>query len=291
MIKKALLLVLPLLLVITVSVQAKAFFGIVPSGKSTVGSGSVESGLLISSVIDDSPAQSAGLRSRDVLVSFDGKQVEDIDDLTFYLRKLSAGDKVEIAWYSGGKQFTSKVTLIEYPQKEKIKKIITYEQSFNIKSKTFLGVGVLGINDNLLEFFGVEDGSGVLVDAIVNGSPAEKAGILVGDIIINISGHDVDSPGRLSRLIRKNNPGDEIEIRVMREHVELNFLVELTDRDFSDLPAMPEFPEALRFDFPELPEFPTIPELRKYSSRIKVNILIPGLEPVVKAFKQLKYIY
>jgi S1-C subfamily serine protease len=58
--------------------------------------------------------------------------------------------------------------------------------------------------------------SGVLVAAVLNGGPADQAGIMPGDIIVRIIGQPVSDPDEAIRLISKIDPGTEIELLVLR---------------------------------------------------------------------------
>jgi S1-C subfamily serine protease len=73
--------------------------------------------------------------------------------------------------------------------------------------------------------------AGVLVAAIVPGSPAEKAGLKRGDIILEIDGEAVNSPRNLLEAIQAKEPGDTIEATVQRGSERLAYSVELGEQD------------------------------------------------------------
>src|SRR5690349_20519389 len=68
--------------------------------------------------------------------------------------------------------------------------------------RAWLGVSLLDLSDELREHFGASRESGVMVESVADGSPADKAGVRVGDIIVAIDGKDVKSSSDLRGAIR-----------------------------------------------------------------------------------------
>ncbi|MDP3014633.1 MAG: trypsin-like peptidase domain-containing protein, partial [Candidatus Subteraquimicrobiales bacterium] len=76
---------------------------------------SVERGALIIQVYPDTPAEKAGLKRRDVVIKFDDKTIESMDDLIAAIRTRKVGDEVTIVFLRDNKQLSVKVTLTEKP--------------------------------------------------------------------------------------------------------------------------------------------------------------------------------
>ena len=239
-----------LVLLVPAFAGPKVFLGIVPGdGAALKASGFQGDGLLIKRVVSGGPAEKAGVQSGDVLIELDSKPIADLDDLSFFLRRFNPGDKVKVVVRRDNQSRSFDVTLAEPPMREM--EVITQVPPVTSSSgRAFLGVSVTSINDNLLEYFGVDQGVGVLIDNVVEDSPASRAGIRVGDVLVLIENHEVESPGRLSRLIRRFKPGDEVKVLVVRSGREKTLTAVLADRDFSENRALPE-----------LPQFPAFPEL------------------------------
>ncbi len=72
-----------------------------------------QSGVLVSDVVDDSPAAKAGLQDGDVIVAFAGKPLSDYDSLTAAVRAAKPGEKVDVTVLRDGKKKTIKVELGE----------------------------------------------------------------------------------------------------------------------------------------------------------------------------------
>jgi len=89
-----------------------------------------------------------------------------------------------------------------------------------------LGVSVNELNEQLAEYFGVKSGEGVLVTEVFDGTPAEKAGMKAGDVILRIDNQRVESVGDIHAAIHDKS-GKEVDVIVMRDHRETTLKVTL----------------------------------------------------------------
>ncbi|MEW6674679.1 MAG: DegQ family serine endoprotease [Nitrospirota bacterium] len=81
----------------------------------------------------------------------------------------------------------------------------------------WLGVSVQSITPELAKQFNLKEEKGVLVGDVVEGSPAEKAGILRGDVIIEYEGKKTDEPYHLRNMAANTIPGKEVKLKILRE--------------------------------------------------------------------------
>lgn len=79
-----------------------------------------------------------------------------------------------------------------------------------------IGISTVQLTKQLAEYFGVGEGTGVLVTAVTDDGPAAKAGVKAGDVITAVDGEKVDGPGDLSRTINKKKDGD-VTITLIRK--------------------------------------------------------------------------
>jgi S1-C subfamily serine protease len=112
----------------------------------------------------------------------------------------------------------------------------TFEKIESSTSKGRLGVAVMSLSPELRTFFGSPDKSGVLVAKVEPGSPAARAGIAVGDVIINVRETKVDDAADV--LAALNTTADRIKVRVLRDKKPLELEVSLVSTTQSTL----EFP-------------------------------------------------
>jgi serine protease Do len=99
-------------------------------------------------------------------------------------------------------------------------------------SRGWLGVVIQEVNKDLAESFGLERPAGALVAQVMDGGPAAKGGLKVGDVILEVNGESIDMSGDLPHLIGSMKPGSEAKLEVVRDgqHKTLNI----------DIGAIPE---------------------------------------------------
>jgi Do/DeqQ family serine protease len=83
-------------------------------------------------------------------------------------------------------------------------------------TRGWLGVGVQPLTAELAKSFGVS-GEGVLVNQVMPKSPAEAAGLKVGDLILSVDGKSIKDPRELQRVIADTDIGKSIELHILRE--------------------------------------------------------------------------
>jgi serine protease Do len=91
----------------------------------------------------------------------------------------------------------------------------------------YLGVAVRPVTPEAAESAGLKEQTGVLIENVVEGSPAEKAGVLKGDVIVAVNGQAVAAPQELTRRIVGTPPGTRVELSLLRKGKPLRLPVEL----------------------------------------------------------------
>ncbi len=151
-----------------------------------------------------SPAAAAGLKIGDVMVVYDGRRVEDIDQTKQMLRETPAGKDVRIQIYRNGAAQTvvAKIgSTVVGPQMPAISlgpsAVGTIPDMALPRMTWRLGIGadVEALEAQMAEYFGVKDG--LLVRSVMKGSAAEKAGLKAGDVIVRVGDAKVATPADL----------------------------------------------------------------------------------------------
>ena len=94
----------------------------------------------------------------------------------------------------------------------------------------FLGVRPAPLTPQVVERFDLSTELGILVASVVEGSAAERAGVQTGDVIVSVDGEEMRQVEDLLALLRERAPGDEVEIRLVRDGEEEAVRVRLRDR-------------------------------------------------------------
>jgi serine protease Do len=125
-----------------------------------------------------------------------------------------------------------------------VQRVIKDLAEFGHVRRPLLGVSINDITQEDAEVFKLSEISGVLVeDFSPEDSPARAAGLERGDVIIGLAGKKVDRAGQLQRLIAEHEPGDDIELRVIRYGQPRVFTVTLEE---APLPVNEEAPKNAR---------------------------------------------
>jgi serine protease Do len=95
----------------------------------------------------------------------------------------------------------------------------------------WLGVQLQTLDPDLTKALQLPDDQGVLVDEVVGESPAEKAGLKHGDVIVAFEGSPVREVKDLTKAVRKASPGDEVAITVLRDGKRQDLAVTLGARE------------------------------------------------------------
>jgi serine protease Do len=161
-------------------------------------------GAIISRVESGSPADAAGLRPGDVIVSYNGKPVQDADALTGMVADTPAGTKVPIAYYRNGAQQSATATIAR----------LDLEDNDNAGNNDRGGAPGFGLSledltPDIARQLEVPPGvGGALVDAVEPYTPASNAGLKRGDVILEVNRQPVHSAADASRALRSVRSGD-----------------------------------------------------------------------------------
>jgi serine protease Do len=153
-------------------------------------------GALVSDVTSGGPAEKAGIRSGDVIVAFNGKEIKDEHDLPQAVASTTPGKTVEVRLLREGKEMTVAVTITEMAG-EPGKPAGGGELSRN------LGLTVQDITPEIAQRFEISNTKGVIVTDVAEGSKAEDAGFNEGDIIRAIKRNPVNNAAEFAKLVKK----------------------------------------------------------------------------------------
>jgi len=88
---------------------------------------------------------------------------------------------------------------------------------FDAPDHGFMGVHLGEIEGQMAEFYGVEDGKGALITEVNEDSPAAKAGLKAGDVIVKLGDQEITSTKSLHKAMQETKPEQELDIKVVRK--------------------------------------------------------------------------
>lgn len=158
-------------------------------------------GALISQVNKDSPAEKAGMKPGDIIVRFNGRGVNDSAQLRNMVAASAPGSKASIAVVRNGREKNFTVTVGE----------MSYEAAAPAGSPggaesplARLGLAVQTLTADLARQFGIDEGKGVLVTGVEQGSLAAMSNLQPGDLIVEADRKPVSSVDELQSILGKD---------------------------------------------------------------------------------------
>lgn len=164
-----------------------------------------EYGAWVEGVGAGSPAAEAGIQVNDVIVAYNANRVESARALRRMVQETPAGRSVELRVIRQGRPMLISVTLGE--GKDTLVQAARPRRSF--------GAWIVKVGPQLGEYFGLDDGVGLVVNEVQANSAADRAGIRPRDILAEIGGSPVTSPEMVGEAINEI-PGNEVDVVVIR---------------------------------------------------------------------------
>jgi serine protease Do len=180
-------------------------------------------GALVQAVQPKSPAAKAGIQPGDVVVSVNGKQVENAGQLTRNVSSVAPGGKVTLTVLRGNEKKDLQATVAQRPDEEALARGESQQdeegeqaQGARKPGEEKLGIRVAPLTPQIARELGFEGNQGVLVVAVAPGGPAANAGIRRNDIILEANRQPLKSVDQLVGVIGKMKAGQVVVLRVQR---------------------------------------------------------------------------
>jgi len=222
-----------------------------------------EYGVEITTVEPDSPADKAGLKPGDVVLEYNGQRVEGTQQFVRFVRETPPGRTVRLTVFRNGATQTVMAAVGERKGRAFNVPVPKIDEEIRMRLREWAPPDVprvtmswraamLGIEGEPLrgsqlgEFFGAKDG--VLVRSVLTGTPAEKAGIRPGDVIVKVDDRGVDEPRDITAALRAARDASKrtFPVVVVREKKEMTLPVTLDEPQ----PERPAAPRAKRVAVP-----------------------------------------
>jgi serine protease Do len=200
-------------------------------------------GVVIQDVEPDSPAAKAGLKEKDVVLQYDGQTVEGTVQFRRLVRETPSGRTVPLVISRDGATQNLSVALADrssYYEKRMQGKMRDFDRPFALATRNFdfnfsspeiltmmdartplLGISAEDLTGQLGSYFGAPNNSGVLIREVRTGTPADKAGLKAGDVIVKVDGKPVGALSELRDQLRDKSDGKAVNLGILRKGSEI----------------------------------------------------------------------
>lgn len=172
-----------------------------------------DKGALVADVTAGGPAEKAGVKRGDVIVSFDGREIKEMNDLPFVVASTPVEKTVTVEVLRKNKKEALQVKVGELKEEEKLQ-----EAS---QEKPQLGMALEEITPDSAKNYGLSVKSGVVVVQVQENSPAGEAGVRPGDVILEVDQSPVNGLQQFNQKVQTYKKGDTMLLLIKRQKASL----------------------------------------------------------------------
>lgn len=170
-------------------------------------------GVLVSSVNPGDPAEKAGIRPGDIIISFDGRPITDLSDLPRTVASTPPGKDVEVKVLRDGKE---KTLFVNIGTKSEDEMAEAAPEEKDTATDRRLGLSVQPLTPEVAKRLGITDTEGVIISSVKPDSPAGDAGLRRGDVIKEIDRNPVKNVRDYSKAITEAEKNDVALFLILR---------------------------------------------------------------------------
>ncbi len=221
-------------------------------------------GVIVNAVIADSPADKAGLHEGDVILAVNSHSVTDKYELEDALLHLEAGDAATLQVSRDGRDMSITVEVEKRPNRTmrlgndgRIVMVSPDGSSYTVANnwsntrRAYLGVQLSDLSDQLAGYFNAEDG-GALVTEVKEDSPAERAGLMAGDIIVKVADEQIFEADDVTDVMLDHQKGEEVTVDVLRRGQRQSIAVTLDEIEAGNFFFNQFNPRDVRVEIPDI---------------------------------------
>ena len=170
------------------------------------------SGALVANVIEDGPADKAGIETGDVIVEFDGMMIKSVDHLRNNVSVSKPNNFYNLGVIRDGRKKSFKVKLEKMPNDDKLALNVQTENSNE------LGIEVSNLNRLNRQEFGINSqDAGIVVTRVLSESPSDEAGIQAGDLITRVGSRRCRTIKEFDALVKNTKRRGMLMLHIKRD--------------------------------------------------------------------------
>ncbi len=170
-------------------------------------------GALVSQVVEDSPADHAGLQTGDVIIEFDNKRVDEMRDLPRLVANTPANSEVTLDIWRNESQISVSALISKTDEQDEQNPVTDVS-----KTENTLGLVLSPLNDELRKQYSVKENTqGVIITDIDPNSEAAARGVRVGDVIQKIGRTNVSTTDEIDQAVKRALNSDKASLLLLIE--------------------------------------------------------------------------
>jgi serine protease Do len=167
-----------------------------------------ERGALVADVMPDTPAAKAGIERGDVIIEFNGRKIEEMNDLPRVVANTPPNTDVSIKLLRKGQEKTVQVRVAELKEERVAEGGGTLEEN--------LGMTVQELTPEIARNLGMSETKGVVVTNVEDGSPADEAGVQRGDVVLEVNQKKIQTVQDYRAAISRVGGSDSLLLLIRR---------------------------------------------------------------------------
>jgi len=168
------------------------------------------SGALVAKVLPESPALAGGLLEGDVIIRFNGREIQRSSDLPHHVGRVRPGEVAKVQVVRGSRKQVLNVRIGELPDTNKA---LASHQADSVPKHNRLNLVVAELDDERRAKWNVSNG--VVIKRVMRGAAAD-AGLVVGDVITMLNGQRIESVSQFSEMVSNLPSGRAVPMRIVR---------------------------------------------------------------------------
>ncbi len=164
-------------------------------------------GALVATVMENSPAAEAGVKTGDVIVEYNGNKITESDQLPLLVARTEIGKTVKMTVLRDKKEIPINVKIAELKEQEVVA---------SAPKEDKLGLTVQNITPQLAESLGLKRANGVVITSVQPQSAAGDAGLRRGDVILEVNRKEIANTDTFEKQVNEAKPGSNILFLIRR---------------------------------------------------------------------------